>query len=140
MTTTTQAARFTFDGETGPHNGRNLGETKEITQAISVVAVLPDGRLTEPVVARIYMSRSASASRVYATIWVRGARHCSGHGHASGYGYHKPSAALDSAIRSAGIELSQPIDGRGDYVMTEALEAIARACGFTGELLTVRHG
>ena len=70
---------------------------------------------------------------------------------AGGYGYHKESAALDSAIKSAGIELygsnystwgdSKPdykrrahIGGCGNGSMLTALKAIARAAGARGEI------
>jgi len=60
-----------------------------------------------------------------------------GQGQAGGGGYHKPSAALDSAIRDAGIRLSQAINGVGDRAMEEACEAIARAV--TGKRRFILH-
>lgn len=63
---------------------------------------------------RLYMGRSASASAVHCSLWVQsvkgqdwadGYTSTSGKGSAGGYGYHKSSAAVASAISSAGIEL-----------------------------------
>lgn len=86
---------------------------------------------------RVYMSyRSDGASPMYASIWIRnpidpaGERSYSGTGKASGYGYHKASAAIGDAIESAGLKLSQPIDGRGDQAVRDALQAICSALGY----------
>ena len=49
-----------------------------------------------------------------------------GSGKAGGYGYHRPSAAADEAIRKAGITLALPIEGVGDEAIRGAMEAIAR--------------
>lgn len=65
---------------------------------------------------RLYMGKSASASAVHCALWVQSVKNApdtwqdgytstSGKGTASGYGYHKASAAVASAISSAGIEL-----------------------------------
>ncbi len=52
-----------------------------------------------------------------------------GYGKAGGYGYHKASAAMHEALLRAGVKLQEPIDGRGDGVMTEALQALAEFLG-----------
>jgi hypothetical protein len=49
-----------------------------------------------------------------------------GSGKASGFGYHRGSAALADAIDNAGIALSQDINGSGDAAMDRAVMAIAR--------------
>lgn len=112
-------------------------DTKELIHAMSVVAVDHYGKIAEPVAARFYMGKSATASVVYCAIWVDDC--CSGKGTAGGGGYHKQSAALAEAIRSAGIELDTDIDGRGDTLMKEALVAITRMLGFTGEIKIISH-
>ena len=83
--------------------------------------------------ARFYMGRSGSASTVYCSIWVhtKDGKGYSGHGKAGGYGYHKQSAALADAIRSAGIKLAGDPSGCGDSAMRHAMEAIARAAGYS---------
>lgn len=116
-------------------NGRNLGGKKELLSTWDVVA-FRDGEYHQPVTLRTYAGRSRDSSRIYASIWVSG--RYSGHGYAGGYGYHKASAAAQTAIRSAGITLSAPIDGRGDSAIEGALGAIARALGF-GHFTIVRN-
>ena len=122
-------------------NGKNLSPQKELVNAMSAIAVI-NGKMREVVVARWYMARkSDGASPVYASIWTYGAGFgISGHGRATGYGYHKVSAALSSAIDSAGIVLSERIGGLGDGAIRRALEAIARAiAGDAAEILIIDH-
>lgn len=122
-------------------NARNLHGEKELVLTLSAIARERPGAGTPLKVwaeARIYVSRSARwAGVVHCSLWVRAhegltnegkaTRHVSGYGRATGGGYHKASGALASAIRSAGIELSEGIDGRGENAMEEALRAIALA-------------
>ena len=75
---------------------------KETVNTLRVMTV-KKGEISEVITARFYMGRSANASVVYCCLWVSGV--CSGYGTAGGWGYHKESAALGAAIRSAGIEL-----------------------------------
>ena len=120
-------------------NGKNLSRQKEMVSAMSAVAVI-NGKMREVVVARWYMARkSDGASPVYASIWTYGAGFgISGHGRATGYGYHKASAALSKALDSAGIVLSERIDGLGDGASQRAVEAIARAiAGDAAEILII---
>ena len=122
-------------------NGKNLSRQKEMVSAMSAVAVI-NGKMREVVVARWYMARkSDGASPVYASIWTYGAGFgISGHGRATGYGYHKASAALSKALDSAGIVLSERIDGLGDGATRSALEAIARAiAGDAADILIINH-
>jgi len=66
---------------------------------------------------RLYMGKSSSASTVYCSLWIGSPTFASsGRGSAGGYGYHKQSAAVGSAITSAGIELfgspyGHPVNG-----------------------------
>ena len=122
-------------------NGKNLSPQKELVNAMSAIAVI-NGKMREVVVARWYMARkSDGASPVYASIWAYGAGFAiSGYGRAKGYGYHKASAALSTALESAGIVLSERIDGLGDGATRSALEAIARAiAGDAAEILIINH-
>ena len=87
------------------------------------------------VIARFYWTNS----RAYCCLWVYGdSVYGSGAGRAGGGGYHKESAALDSAISDAGIELSENISGRGDVAACAALIAIAKAATGKRKLFTVR--
>lgn len=90
------------------------------------------------VVLRIY----GTSAMNYACIWINSTRkaiHCNGSGSAGGYGYHRPSAAAQVAINNAGFDLSQPIDGRGDSAMREAVLAIAKAAGYPNAKLHIAH-
>ena len=95
-------------------NAKNQAGDKELVSAFSVIGKI-DGALKEVVCTRVYMGRSKSAIAVHASIWVHGTVETSGRGSATGYGYHKESAAIASAIESAGIELlgSQYSDDKG---------------------------
>ena len=122
-------------------NGKNLSRQKEMVSAMSAIAGI-NGKMREVVVARWYTARkSDGASPVYASIWTYDAGFgISGHGRATGYGYHKASAALSKALDSAGIVLSERIDGLGDGAIRRALEAIARAiAGDAAEILIIDH-
>lgn len=118
--------------------GKNYGQDKElITRYTVIVRETPtqdyqrkNGGMRCIIEARVYMGRSKSASAVYASIWIHGKNvDASGTGTAYGNGYHKASAALSSAIRSAGVKLNNSISGAGDSAMEEALRAIARKLG-----------
>ncbi len=127
-------------------------DNKELVSVYSLVVRLPSGDMREVITVSCYMGRSASASVVYAVLWVRCAdgHWTSGSGSAGGYGYHKESAAIASAISSAGIEL-QDLDRtdrkdrwfnlsgtRGSYY-PQVFDAIARAAGYRGRTLLVSH-
>ena len=114
--------------------GSNMGVTKELVFAMSLVALTPEGELREVVTARWYMGRSRTASVVYCTIWTESGRN-SGTGRASGYGYHKESAALAEACESAGITLSRDIAGVGESAIREAILAIGRALGYSSGII-----
>lgn len=89
-------------------NARNYGGEKEQIRGIKLI-----DKKTERVIVdvRWYMSKRSSDSVVYCSLWCIGrgayeaAHSTSGKGTAGGYGYHKASAALASAITSAGITL-----------------------------------
>lgn len=127
-------------------------DNKELVSAFSLVVRLPSGELREVVTARCYMGRSASASVVHAVLWVRckDGEWTSGSGSAGGYGYHKESAALADAVKSAGIELKDldrtdrpdrwfDFGGTGTSYYPQVFEAIARAAGYRGRTLFVSH-
>lgn len=151
MKTEKLTMRAKFDG-LHASNAVNYSGEKETVSALHVVGC-SGGELRTIVTARFYMGRSRTASTVYCALWVDGPGYCSGKGTAGGYGYHKESAALASAIKSAGITLTganyahsdaridfkKPayIGGCGDCSMHTALKAIARAAGVRGQLLIV---
>lgn len=90
-------------------------------------------KLDVPITVRCWMGRSTSASVVYATVWYNNRDHSvsgSGSGSAGGYGYHKESAAIAEAFRSAGIDMAKPFNGCGDSTVRVAIEALARKLGY----------
>ena len=80
---------------------------------------------------RIYEGRSRSASVVYALAWINAlGEYGNGKGSAGGYGYDKYSAAAGEALESAGVTLSERIEGVGETAIRAALVAIAHAAGY----------
>ena len=146
---------------TRAQNAVNRSGQKALVRSFDII-----DKKTERVIVdcRVYMSKGRNASTVYASVWVnsiKDSKHpsdgeygfTSGSGSASGYGYHKESAAVADAIRSAGIELygspygrpsnsdtpeqtrallKKParIGGCGDGSVRCALLAIAYAAGY----------
>jgi hypothetical protein len=109
------------------HNAVNHSGKKEITDVF--ILTTKEGAELE---ARCWMGRSRTASTVYAAFWIYGPNiSLSGKGSAGGYGYHKASAAIEEAIKSAGITLDVDIHGAGDSLVWEALHAIVAAIGHT---------
>ena len=122
-------------------NAQNLGGKKEAVKQAVLIACKA-GEFSEPVTVRWYMSRSGDgASPVYCALWVRcSPYYVSGRGKAGGYGYHKASAAFQDACDSAGIELSKPVDGRGNDMVREAILAIGEALGFEQSEMHICEG
>ena len=125
-------------------NAKNMNDEKELVQRIVVVD--DAGSKQQIVDCRLYMGRSSNASTVYCSIWANGHINnervwINGRGKAVGYGYHKPSAAMQSAITAAGFTLTDdngdimPIDGRGDGAMHDAAIAIADVLGYNDVIL-----
>ena len=126
-------------------NARNLSGEKEIVSSYTVTAYYK-GEFYTPVRVACYMGKSRNASTLYASVWVsdrKNNREYSGFGSASGYGYHKESAAIEGALTDAGIELRGDVYGRdinktkpayiggcGDSAVRYALEAVARKLGY----------
>lgn len=109
----------------------NHRKEKHFYKQITAVAINEDHRAYDAVILRLY----ATDAKHYACLWTHG--NCSwdgcndrwrnGSGSAGGYGYHRASAAAEEAITNAGITLDESIGGRGNGLMVEAVEAIARA-------------
>lgn len=144
-------------------NAKNYGNEKE---KVSQYLILDKKTECVAVDCRVYMGRSASASTVYVSVWINLQKDkkpahweyagTSGTGNASGYGYHKESAAVESALESAGVQLfgevysaAVPTDpkerakykrdimkkrayigGVGDSAIKKALLSVAHAAGF----------
>lgn len=118
------------------------------------------GEIKEAVTVRtFYNPRGSGLQPVRACLWIKGVDgFCrSGRGRASGCGYHKESAAIAEAVRSAGVELfGRPARyGRGDEKpdltrrfefggtgssgYEEIFATIARAAGYRGRMAWVSH-
>ena len=104
----------------------NARNKQALIHQITILAIV-DGAIKELAECRLYMSNSRNASRVTAILWVNGGNYACGSGYADGYGYHKQSAAVESAINAAGFELSESIGGRGEQATIDGLKAVALA-------------
>lgn len=133
-------------------NAFNYSPDKELVNSFKLVTPCETGELVTPVDVRLYMGRSRNASTVYCSIWVHGKKsgvYVTGKGRAGGWGYHKDSAAMADALRSAEIDLRgdqycaessdgtsedlskiASISGCGESAMRAAMVAIARAAGY----------
>lgn len=103
----------------------NLNHRKEkhFISELSAFTIV-DGKINELGVLRVYGTRAAN----YVCLWIfTPDRHLTASGRATGYGYHRPSEAMEIACENSGIELSEPIGGRGDASMQEAFVAICSA-------------
>ena len=101
-------------------------DNQALLHQYTVLAETENG-IRELVIARLYASPRRGSNRVTCILWTDGSHNANASGWASGYGYHKGSAALADAISNAGIKISEDIAGCGERAMREALLAIARA-------------
>ena len=109
---------------------------KHFTRQLTCVAIV-GGEVVEIAQARTYGTAAAS----YCCIWIMtdgGWRH--GGAVARGYGYHRYSEAMDTALQRCGVKLSQSIGGVGDNAMEDALAAVGRAMGFDKVQILKAHG
>ncbi len=119
----------------GASNARQL-DKKEVVQKYHAIALF-GGDMRKIIDCRLYMSRSGDGTGpVYCSVWILGGEHwTSGRGTASGYGYHKVSAAVSSALSSAGVILTHEdgrqadIGGAGGNAIEDAFRAIGAAMG-----------
>ena len=121
-----QAIIKTANAQNISNQALNARDKQALIQQITILAIV-DGAIKELTQCRLYMSNSRNASRITALLWVHGNKYACGSGHADGYGYHKQSAAVESAINAAGFELSEPIGGRGEQAMVDGLKAVVLA-------------
>lgn len=101
------------------------------------VMTIEGDKIKEIISCRTYGTQAAN----YACLWVMGDSFKSGSGSASGYGYHRVSAAIQEAIQEAitnsgyilhnkdGKETS--ISGVGNSAIEEALLSIAEYAGYS---------
>ena len=80
---------------------------------------------------RVYYPKSRSGGTNWCCLWIHDSKiELNTSGSASGWGYHRTSAALEDALRSANIKLHH-FGGCGDEAMTVALEAILTKLGYS---------
>lgn len=118
-------------------NAFNYSDKKELIEARSLIV-----DMKERVVIRWYASRNGNGmGPLYCSVWVYGdSLYTSGTGKASGGGYCKRSAAAQAAFDSAGVKLSERIDGVGMEAVRDALRAIGRAVDpAAAKFLIVEH-
>lgn len=121
-----------------PQRGINTNHRKEGNAFYSLSLVDLD-RGAECAVIRLYYSKSGA--RNYACLWImQEGFYASGSGYAGGYGYHRPSAAAQEAFRGAGVTLAEPIDGRGDEAIREAMTALGAHMGIARPMILHAHG
>lgn len=121
-----------------PARNLNTNHRKE-KQAFYSYSLIDLDKGSESAVIRLYYS--ATGARNYACLWVlREGFYASGSGQAGGYGYHRPSAAAQEAFERAGVKLAEPIDGRGDSEIEEALKALAVHMGLARFMILRAHG
>lgn len=118
------------------HEGkiRNNRKDNAFTHQYQVIT----NELEAPITVRIYSTQA----RNYACVWINDSKkqiHLSGGAFAGGYGYHRPSAALEVALEDAGIHLSSQIAGVGEQAMKDALLAVAKALGYKKAQVFVAH-
>lgn len=111
---------------------RDREEKNKLSYGFKAVR-LHNGALEDLVEVRVAFSAGGSA---YACAWLYQPYEYSpdgagmwnnGSGSATGAGYHKGSAAVSAALRSAGLSFSEPFDGRGWELTKEAIVAAGRA-------------
>lgn len=109
-------------------------ENKCYFDSYSAIVIRPDydGKpfVHTPVELRLYGTGNSNTAAIWIHDHSNSGISTSGTGSAGGYGYHRPSAAADEAIRNAGFTLDESISGRGEQAIELAVQAIAEALGY----------
>ena len=121
-----------------PKSCVNVNHRKEskFQEEYSIIAKKDEG-LRCMMVVRIYGTQAMN----YCCLWLWGGNlSASGSGKAGGYGYHRPSAAVQGALVSAGFSIATKegksigIDGRGDSAIIDFMSLVAeQILGLTKE-------
>ena len=104
------------------------------TGFVREIAILNPATGSPIVTARIYQPGTVARCSVWISSRGNGT-YGRGQGEAGGGGYHKASAALEAALRDAGVQISRAISGVGDQAMRDALEAVAHAVAGRGRVI-----
>lgn len=103
----------------------NLGKKREkVSEKFAAqYSVIDPADGSQIVIVRLYVTGTTH----HVCAWFHGnVDHGSGYGRAGGYGYCKTSAAVGEALHAAGVELSEPISGRGISMVRDALMAVGK--------------
>jgi len=111
-------------------------DRRELVDSWTLLA-FRDGKFAELVTVRWKMARSGSGTQYCAVFFSGLPEYRVGYAKAGGYGYHKASAAFESACLSAGVTFDKGVGGVGDSAVREALLALGRAIVGEGVPLTV---
>jgi hypothetical protein len=82
---------------------------------------------------RIYTGKRPYCSRIISAIWIRDNKNqlfSHGVGIADGYGYHKGSQAIESALHEMGIKLDEAIGGQGYESCIRTFHKIMDSLGY----------
>lgn len=82
---------------------------------------------------RIYTGKRPYCSRIISAIWIKDSKnqlYSHGVGIAGGYGYHKGSQAIESALKEMGFKLDEAIGGRGYETCIKVFHEIMRLLGY----------
>ena len=82
---------------------------------------------------RIYTGLRSYSSRIISAIWIRDNKNqlfSHGVGIATGYGYHKGSQAIESALLEMGIKLDESIGGQGYETCIRTFHKIMGLLGY----------
>lgn len=93
-------------------------EEKNIKRGFKAISI-DNGKMRELVDLRIGQTDTTA----YACVWMYNNGCAYGSGKAGGYGYHRASAAAESAFRSAGMVFTSGFGGCGDSAIREAVQA-----------------
>lgn len=121
-----------------PTQGLNVSHRKEnrFDRSFKVISFTDKG-FNVDIDLRIYQTDATS----YACVWFG---HCggmaNGSGKAGGYGYHRTSAAVYQAFKSAGIEFTEAWGGSGNGSIEYALRLIAKEKGINNFFINESHG
>lgn len=89
-----------------------------------------------PLIIRVYWPRETA----YACVWLSTYHHYAvGKGKAGKYGYCKESAAIDKALRDAGLQLEHSIHGVGESGIMSAIKAFADFVGYKNYTVNIAH-
>lgn len=117
---------------------RNIESFRKEKGFVAEFALIDIDKGESVILSRIYRTPSTS----YCITWINGSVTRSaarGYGKASGYGYHRDSAAMCESLTQCGVKLVEPIGGRGEGAMKDALKSLAVELGVARAMIHYSH-